>query len=141
VVLAALKSKNPHSPTAELVHRWEAGEFDLLCATDLRAEYAEKLIAKRVDQGKIAIFLTSLARLGIWVPLSEADLRPRIPADPDDDVVVACAIVGQATHLVTYDPHIHALGPTYQGIRILDGLHFLYALRGDLPPLPDPTKR
>lgn len=69
VVLAALKSKNPHSPTAELVQRWEAGEFD------------------------------------------------------------------------TYDPHIHTLGSTYQGIRILDGLHFLYALRGDRPPLSDLTKR
>ncbi len=34
----------------------------------------------------------------------------------------------------TYDPHIHALGEVYQGVRILDGLHFLYAVRGDAPP-------
>ncbi len=35
---------------------------------------------------------------------------------------------------MTYDEHLHALGEEYEGVRILDGLHFLYALRGDVPP-------
>ncbi|MCX6030334.1 MAG: hypothetical protein NT169_13695 [Chloroflexi bacterium] len=69
------------------------------------------------------------------VPLTKDDLVRHVPADPDDDIVLACAIVGRATHLVTYDPHIHALGEAYQGVRILDGLHFLYAVRGDAPPI------
>jgi putative PIN family toxin of toxin-antitoxin system len=134
VIVAALKSKNPHSPTRELLERWENDEFELLYAADLRVEYAEKLAAKRVERSKAAVFLDRLARLGTLIPLRKADLVSRVPADPDDDVVLACAIVGQATHLVTYDPHLHALGEEYQGVRILDGLHFLYALRGDVPP-------
>ncbi|RLC90031.1 MAG: toxin-antitoxin system toxin component, PIN family protein, partial [Chloroflexi bacterium] len=61
------------------------------------------------------------------------DVIRRIPDDPDDDVVIACAIAGGATHLVTYDIHLRSLGEEYQGVHILDGLHFLYALRGDVP--------
>lgn len=36
--------------------------------------------------------------------------------------------------LDTYDPHFDALGGAYDGIPILDGLHFLYVVRGDRPP-------
>jgi predicted nucleic acid-binding protein len=58
-----------------------------------------------------------------------------VPADPDDDIPLACALVGGASHLVTYDPHLLALGESYrQRVSILDGLHFLYALRGDQRP-------
>ena len=134
VIIAALKSKNPTSPTQELLRRWGNDEFDLLYAADMRVEYAEKLIARQVDSGKAAVFLNRLGQRGILVPLTEADLGPRIPDDPDDDVVIACAIAGGATHLVTYDEHLHTLGEEYESVRILDGLHFLYALRGDVPP-------
>jgi len=134
VIIAALKSSNPSSPTRELLRRWERGEFELLYAADLRVEYAEKLAVKRVASDKIATFLDRLGRRGTFVPLTNTDLIPRIPNDPDYDIVIACAITGGATHLVTYDDHLHALGEKYEGVRILDGLHFLYALRGDTPP-------
>jgi predicted nucleic acid-binding protein len=135
VIIAALKSKNPRSPTRELLTRWQNREFDLLYAADLRVEYAEKLAAKQVERNKAAEFLDRLAREASLVPLTRDDVVSRVPPDPDDDIVLACAIVGQATHLVTYDPHIHALGEVFQGVRILDGLHFLYTLRGDAPPV------
>ncbi len=134
VIVAALKSKNPRSPTRELLTRWKNHEFDLLYVADLRLEYAEKLAAKRVEQDAAAAFLDRLAGQAILVPLTKDDLVWRVPADPDDEIVLACAIVGQATHLVTYDPHLSALGEVYQGVRILDGLHFLYVVRGDAPP-------
>jgi len=141
VIIAALLSRNPRSPLVELLTRWRRREFTLVYCEDLRAEYREKIIAKRIQINKARQFMSELLLMGAQVTLTEADLLPRVPADPDDDIVVACAVVGRATHLVTYDPHIHTLGSTYQGIRVLDGLHFLYALRGDRPPLPDPTKR
>ena len=49
-----------------------------------------------------------------------------------DDPAWACAVVGKANYLVTYDPHFDCLGGEYQGIQILDGLHFLYIVRGDM---------
>jgi putative PIN family toxin of toxin-antitoxin system len=141
IIVAALLSRNLRSPLVELLTRWRRREFALVYCEDLHAEYREKLIAKRVEIQKMRQFMNELLLMGAPVTLSAGDVRPRVPADPDDDIVVACAIVGRATHLVTYDPHIHTLGPIYQGIRIIDGLHFLYALRGDLPPPTDATKR
>ena len=32
---------------------------------------------------------------------------------------------------MTYDRHLDVLSGAYQGIPILDGLHFLYIVRGD----------
>lgn len=134
VVIAALKSRNPRSPTRELLERWENNEFKWLCSEDLRVEYTEKLVEKQVDRLRIVDFLSRLILQGHLVLVTRDDLVPRVPADPDDDAVIACAIVGRAKHLVTYDPHLHALGEVYRGVRILDGLHFLYVLRGDTRP-------
>ncbi len=48
-----------------------------------------------------------------------------IAADPDDDKVLECAVVGNATHIVTGDKqHLVALG-SHQGIRILSPAEFL----------------
>ena len=57
------------------------------------------------------------------------DFRPVISADPDDDLIVACAVVGGATHIVTYDPHFEVLGEEYRGIKVVDGLTFLRRVR------------
>ena len=54
--------------------------------------------------------------------------------DPDDDHVVACAVVGRVDYLVTYDPHFERLGYEYRGIKIAKALPFLWAVRGDTPP-------
>jgi putative PIN family toxin of toxin-antitoxin system len=135
VVIAALKSRNPNSPTVELLHRWSNGEFTLLYCDSLRAEYQEKFVARNIQLDLRASFLENLLEFGEYVALAPAQVQPLIAEDPDDDIVIACAIVGEATHLVTYDPHLLKLGETYEGITILDGLHFLYAVRGDAPPV------
>jgi putative PIN family toxin of toxin-antitoxin system len=138
VILAALLSRNPTSPTVELLHRWRNDEFTLLHCADLLLQYQEKLTAKRIQPEHRLGFLGSLIAKGISVKLAPSDIVPSVPADPDDDVVLACALIGGATHLVTYDPHLLVLAEMYrQQVSILDGLHFLYILRGDRPPADD----
>ncbi len=61
VVVAALKSRSPQSPTAELLRRWEAGEFDLLYSAGLRAEYEEKFAARDVEPSRSQAFLSQCA--------------------------------------------------------------------------------
>jgi putative PIN family toxin of toxin-antitoxin system len=134
IVVAALLSRNPSSPTAEIIRRWRDDEFELLYSSYIREEYAEKLLDRGADLQRMAAFMNAIDRMGIRVFLIEADIIPRVPGDLDDDAVIACAISGGATHLVTYDAHLHALGEEYEGVHILDGLHFLYVLRGDVPP-------
>lgn len=56
-----------------------------------------------------------------------------VAADPQDDKVVECAVVGGATHIVTGDRrHLLALG-SYQGIAIVSAADFL-----SLVPHPHP---
>lgn len=134
VIIAALLAKNPSSPTAEILRRWRDDEIELLYSKYVREEYAEKLLDRGADPQRTADLIDDVDEKGICIPLADADIVRRVPDDPDDDVFVACAIVGGATHLVTYDPHLQALGEEYEDVRILDGLHFLYAVRGDTPP-------
>lgn len=98
VIIAALKSKNPNRPTVELLKRWRNNEFILLYADDLLLEYREKFIARSIDPAHRIAFLASLDVLGEQVKIALDQVKPIVPNDPDDDIVVACAIVGKATH-------------------------------------------
>ena len=134
VVIAAFLSKNPSSPTVEIIARWRDDEFTLLYSDHIREEYIEKLLARQVNLQQAAAFINNVDKAAIRVPLTDADIVCRVPDDPDDDVFIACAIVGEASYLVTYDDHLHALDEEYKNVRILNELHFLYARRGDVPP-------
>lgn len=50
-----------------------------------------------------------------------------VPNDPDDDMVVECAVIGNATHIVTGDKHLLSL-TNYQSIVILKATEFVALL-------------
>lgn len=52
-----------------------------------------------------------------------------VAADPDDDVVIECALVGGASIVVSGDRHLRALGQ-YEGIRVLSASEFLLSVLG-----------
>lgn len=133
VIVSAYLSRSPTSPTQELIDRWLAGEFTLLVCDTIVDEFIEKLTARGVAREDVETFVALLDAMAEWVEVPEAVIVRRIAADADDDVVVACAIAGDANFLVTYDPHFAPLGETYQGIRISKALPFLWAVRGDQP--------
>lgn len=85
-------------------------------------------------------FLALLVHLAVWVHVSDEDVTRRVPADPDDDHLVACALIGQADYLVTYDPHFDPLLGNFHGLQISKALPFLWALRGDIPPTSRPPE-
>jgi len=129
IFLAAHLSKNPNSPTIELLECWRRGEFELLYSDDLLVEIDEKFSEKGISEECKENFLVELRDEGVYVDVQLSDLRPVITADPDDNFVLACAVVGKATHLVTYDSHFNVLEEEYQGIKIVNGLSFLWAVR------------
>jgi len=75
--------------------------------------------------------LTLLAQLAEWVEVPKEAVSPVILDDPEDDLVLACAVLGKADFLVTYDAHFDFLKGGYAGIKITKALPFLWALRGE----------
>lgn len=140
VIVSAFLSRNPTSPTKEILRRWEDGEFLLLISKALLHEIIEKLIEKRIDQSRISGFARLLARVAEKVDVP-AEVDAVITDDPDDDHVLACAVTGRAHFLVTYDPHFDCLDGEYRGVRVLKALPFLRTLRGDRPPDRDSTSK
>ena len=134
VPIAAHLSRSPRSPTVELLERWRRGQFTQLYSDDMLVELIEKFQTRRIAPDTSDRYLADLIALGEHVIVTLEQVPNVIEADPDDNAILACAFVGRATHIVTYDPHFDVLGGAYEGIPILDGLHFLYTVRGDQRP-------
>ena len=134
VFISAVLSRNPTSPTKELIESWKAGKFTLLVSDVLLAELTEKLLEKRIDSDTITDLVTAILQMAEWVDVPAAAALPMIVEDPDDDHVLACAVVGKADYLITYDPHFDPLGGSYESFQVTKALPFLWKVRGDQPP-------
>jgi len=134
VFVSALLSRNPTSPTQELMRRWRNEEFILLVSQALLMELVEKLQARGIGQDQIQELLATIARLAEWVDVPPEAVVSVVAADPDDDQILACAVAGRADYLVTYDPHFDLLEGKHGSIKIARALPFLWKVRGDQPP-------
>ena len=131
VFVSAFLSRNPSSPTQELVRRWLADEFVLVSSSALLEELSGKLLERGIETTRVTEFIELVVRLGEVVELHDNSLNRVITSDADDDIVVASAVAGRANYLVTYDPHFDMLQGNYQGINIVKAIPFLRVLRGD----------
>ncbi|MBI5933409.1 MAG: putative toxin-antitoxin system toxin component, PIN family [Chloroflexi bacterium] len=128
VFVSAALSKNANSPTRETLERWKRGEFVLLICTTLAEEIIEKLLDHRVDKEKVGDLVETLASWAEWVEVPAEKIESPL-SDPDDNVIVACAVEGKANYLVTYDPHFDSLNGEYRGVKIIKAIPFLEVLR------------
>lgn len=134
VFISALLSRNPASPTKELLRRWRNKEFVLIVCELQMSELSNKLVDFDFDDDDIRELLVGIEKDSERVEVTSAPLPSLIPADPDDDAIIACAVAAKADYLVTYDPHFEVLGGEYEGVNIVKALPFLWAVRGDQPP-------
>jgi putative PIN family toxin of toxin-antitoxin system len=132
IYVAAYLSRNPRSPNKELFRRWRTGEFVLLISKAILGEVIEKFDELGIAQQLTIELLSHIIADAEYINVTSEDVQTVIANDPEDDAVLACAVVGKADYLVTYDPHFDCLGAEYRGTQILDGLHFLYVVRGDV---------
>ena len=88
--------------------------------TDLEQEVSSARASARADAESLrqAVFLVSNLP-----PLSG------IVRDPNDDMILACAVAASASHVVTRDPDLLSLD-TYEGITIVTPEAILALLRG-----------
>jgi putative PIN family toxin of toxin-antitoxin system len=78
-----------------------------------REKFSPRLKLAAVSPRELVLGYAALARI-----VRSAPVRGVVVADPDDDLVIACAVSAQADLIVSGDSHLLELR-RFQGIRIL----------------------
>ena len=114
---------NPH----QCVQAARQGKCLSLTCEPILAEIAEKLQLKRgFDAGKTTETTDEIRAFSKIIAIP-GTLKV-IVADPDDDAVLECAVIGQAQYLVSGDRHLLAIG-SYQGIQIVKAAEFIAVIQ------------
>ncbi len=113
---------NPH----QCVQAARQGKCLALTCEPILAELAEKLQLKRGFDPAKATETTDEIRAFAKIIALPGTLKV-VAADPDDDAVLECAVIGQAQYLVSGDRHLLTIGD-YQGIQIVKAAEFLALL-------------
>jgi len=126
VVISALLS--PHGAPAEIIRRWQSGDFDVAISPPLLVELRRALGYGRVSrylrqtQGEVTAFVRRLELVATVVePRTTLDA---VDDDPDDNRVLECALAAGATVVVTGDAHLLRMSE-YGSIAIVNPAGFL----------------
>jgi len=99
------------------------GLIESVTCQEIMDEFAEKLLLKfKFSEEKIQSTLDEIISFSRLVEISRT--LKAVPNDPDDDMVIECAVVGQATHVITGDKHLLSL-INYQSIAIAKATDFV----------------
>ncbi len=102
------------------------GRIESVTCQEILDEFAEKLVLKfKFSQEMAQAAVEEIRSCSRLVEISTT--LEAVPDDPDDDMVVECAIVGNATHIVTGDKHLLTLAK-YQEIEIVKATEFVALL-------------
>ena len=123
---------------AQVLDAWRARRYLLILSPDLAAEitgtlrYARIRRRYRITEDDIQALLDLLEADAILVP-GTADVTGSVPEDPDDEIVLACALEGGADLIVGGDRHLLDQGEL-RGIEIVTVRMFLERLSTESSP-------
>lgn len=122
----------PSGVPAQVIGAWRANRFFLVTSPQILAETRHTLEYPRIRRKypltdrEVNRFLTLLeleAEIVTWEPdVSAAGVR-----DPNDEMVLACALAGSASLVVTSDQDLRVVGE-YRGVRMVTPRQFLFRL-------------
>ena len=120
-------------PPRRLLDGARTQAFEMCSSTVLLAELLEvrtreKFAARLTQAGLTPLNIVSELRRMAYMVAPENVPRV-IESDPDDDHVIACAVVAQADLIVSGDKHLHSLGGQYKGIRIVSAIEALELIK------------
>lgn len=105
-----------------LIEAAAAGDIELVTSPALLAELRDVLgrehLASRLAQQRSNVEQALALYAELAISVSPLDTPRVVPADPDDDHVIAAAIVGGADLVASGDRHLLALG-SHQGVEIV----------------------
>jgi putative PIN family toxin of toxin-antitoxin system len=129
------KALIPHGQPAQAFTAWRELRCQLLVSPPILAEVRHTLGYARIRR-KYAItdeivdqLIQILVEYAILVE-GEADVIGAVPDDPDDEIILACAIDGKADLIVSGDRHLLDLDE-YRGVPIVTVRDFLNRLSPD----------
>lgn len=130
----------PGGPPRRILAAWRHGEFELITCVPLLRELNRVLHYPRLQgkyglrEGDIFAYLGLLRIRGTIVAIP--DEIPRVCSDPTDDKLLACALVSQASHLVTGNRHVLVLDTIGPAQIVTPNAFATVVLGGWPPPLP-----
>jgi uncharacterized protein len=102
------------------------GQVESVTCQEILDEFAEKLLVKfKFSEEMTQLAVKEVRDFSRLVGISGT--FKAVPDDPDDDMVVECAVVGNATHIVTGDKHLLSL-TNHQSIAIVKPSEFVALL-------------
>ena len=108
-----------------IMEQWETGRLEVVVSPQLIAELRrvaeDERLADRLHLGALEVLLRALTE-NAEVVAGELEL-PGVTEDPDDDMVVACAVEGNAAYIITRDQHLLRMG-AYQDIVVVSPEEF-----------------
>jgi len=123
-------------PAAQVLGAWRARRYLLIVSPDLAAEIASTLRYPRIQrryriiEDAVQALLDLFESDAVLVP-GKADVAGSVPEDPDDEIVLACALEGEADLIVSGDRHLLALGG-FRGIEIVAVRRFIERLSEEI---------
>lgn len=126
-------------PAGALIASWERGDTALITCQPIIELYAQVLQRPRIMRKYRHITHETIARSTASlranaIVVSPVDVPRVVPDDPDDDIVIACAVTGKAEYIVSRDRHLLRLG-SHQGIPIISTEVFARMLQGQVSEL------
>ena len=117
LVSAMISAKGP---PRELLHRWAGGSFELVVSAEILFELQELLTRPKFRR---YVTLEQVRDYVLWLHDHAAEVSEELPwdvvqgvsADPDDDYIAGVAYLGQATLIVSGDPHLTNLDSIRRG--------------------------
>lgn len=107
----------------QLLQRAIDGSVALYCSPVLIDELGQTLRYDKLQRRIASLQTTAQALVTYYVALVTIVVPHVVPRvishDADDDHVLACALESQAHLIVSGDQHLHSLGGSYQGVRIV----------------------
>ena len=118
----------PNGHPAQIVKLWRIGLIELAISPFILEEFEGVVHRPRIQQknnlsdADIAEYLEVLRTSAVLVPGTIT--VNAVPDDPDDNIIIACAIEAEVDMIISGDQHLLSLG-SYQGIPIAKAADFL----------------
>ena len=111
-----------HGAPRQVLDLARSGSISLFTSPELLAELEDvlgrKKFAARLRMAQVTVDELVYGYAALATTIRVAKITPVIKADPDDDIVLACAVAAKAEIIASGDSHLLDL-KEYEGIRIL----------------------